>query len=114
MIMQAPKHTISLIPGDFMLQEDGDWKLAKIVKCPEEYRDLISEFYTLKEHKVFALDDQIVDLYDGVYERIGVVVAHWRSSGSVEFAVFESTGDAELFMEGMLNLDRARGEWWVK
>ena len=55
-----------------------------------------------------------VDLYDGVYERIGVVVAHWRSSGSVEFAVFESTGDAELFMEGMLNLDRARGEWWVK
>lgn len=109
--MQGPKYTISLIPDDFMLQEDGDWKLAKIVKCPEEYRDLIAEFYTLKAHKVFGLDDQIVDLYDGVYERIGAIVAHWRSSGAIEFAVFNETEEAEMFMENIANLEQTRERW---
>jgi|LakMenEpi03Aug12_release.lakeMendotaPanAssembly.Ray.scaffolds.fasta_scaffold04497_10 hypothetical protein len=112
--MQGPKYTISLIPDDFMLQEDGDWKLAKIVKCPEEYRDLIAEFYTLKEHKIFGLDDQIVDLYDGVYERIGAIVAHWRSSGAIEFAVFSEIEDAESFMEAILDLEQSRGKWNIK
>ena len=109
--MQGPKYTISLIADDFVEQEDGEWKLAKIIKCPEEYRDLISEFYTLKEHKVFGLDDQIVDRYDGVYERIGAVVAHWRSRGQIEFAVFDQVDDAEQFMENVLDLEKSREGW---
>lgn len=110
--MPEPKYTISLIADDFVLQEDGDWKLGKIVKCPEEYRDLISEFYTLKEHKAFGLDDQIVDRYDGVYERIGAIVARWPSVGPIEFAVFSSIGDAEQFMENVLNLEASRERWF--
>ena len=110
--MPTPKYTIGLIADDFIKQEDGEWKLAKIVKCPEEYRDLISEFYTLKDQKVFGLDDQIVDRYDGVYERIGAIVAHWGSRGQIEFAVFSAVEEAEEFMENILNLEASRERWF--
>lgn len=110
--MSSPKYTISLIADDFVLQSDGEWKLGKIVKCPDEYRDRISEFYTLKDHKAFGLDDQIVDRYDGVYERIGDIVAHWSSMGPIEFAVFGSISDAEEFMDKILSLEESRGGWF--
>lgn len=86
---------VSLTNGDF-IREGDDWIVdpkhnARLDGFAEKFSQIYNDTLNGWHHP----DDSLETEQDGVYDKYGVVIVHWRNDGFIDFVAFDSEDGAK-------------------